>query len=493
MTNWNVGAFVGFGLCTAWSLIAPTAHAFCGFFVSGADRKLYNDATFVVLARFGEQTTLSMQNSYQGPPEDFAMVVPVPVVLQQGDVKTLSDDVFDRVDKLTAPRLVEYWEQNPCAGQKEEGRPGLSWAISRPDNSMKELTPRMQVRVEAEFAVGEYEIVILSANDSTALDGWLREHQYKIPQGAESALRPYVAGGSKFFVAKVNASKVRFDKGRAVLSPLRFQYASPQFTLPMRLGLLNSNGTQDLIVVTLGERRYEAANYKNVFMTTNVEVEDATRNHFGEFYNAFFDRVLAQTPNAVVTEYAWNPGSCDPCPEPPLTDLDMQRLSGGPTFWGGVLTRLHIRYNKDSLGEDLVFREAPAVSGGRGIWEKHGLPRGTEPAEYMDTFQTRFIIRHPWPGAITCADPQRNEWGAPPEGVAMPAPKAATDLALAERKAMDVASSLRIDIPELGLLVPAAAVPDKHAAFPRGFLAGAFAGLALVCAEVFRRLVPGKV
>ena len=56
-----------------------------------------------------------MQNNYQGPPQDFAMVVPVPVVLHQEDVKPLPHDVFDRVDALSAPRLVEYWEQDPCA------------------------------------------------------------------------------------------------------------------------------------------------------------------------------------------------------------------------------------------------------------------------------------------------------------------------------------------------------------------------------------------
>ena len=43
----------------------------------------------VVLMRDGTRTVLSMQNNYQGPPEDFAMVVPVPVVLQKENVKTL--------------------------------------------------------------------------------------------------------------------------------------------------------------------------------------------------------------------------------------------------------------------------------------------------------------------------------------------------------------------------------------------------------------------
>ena len=90
------------------------AQAFCGFFVAGSDAKLFNNATQVVLMRKGNRTVLSMQNNYQGPPEDFAMVVPVPVVLKKEDVKTLPADVFDQVDTLSAPRLVEYWEQDPC-------------------------------------------------------------------------------------------------------------------------------------------------------------------------------------------------------------------------------------------------------------------------------------------------------------------------------------------------------------------------------------------
>src|SRR6266436_6976189 len=93
---------------------ARTAHAFCGFYVAGSDQQLVNDATQVVLMREGTRTVLSMQNDYKGPPEGFAMTVPVPVVLQKENVKTLPRDVFDRIDKLSAPRLVEYWEQDPC-------------------------------------------------------------------------------------------------------------------------------------------------------------------------------------------------------------------------------------------------------------------------------------------------------------------------------------------------------------------------------------------
>ena len=67
----------------------PDAEAFCGFYVSGSEGDLFNDATQVVLMRDGTTTVLSMSNHYAGPPEDFAMVVPVPVILQEGDVRTL--------------------------------------------------------------------------------------------------------------------------------------------------------------------------------------------------------------------------------------------------------------------------------------------------------------------------------------------------------------------------------------------------------------------
>src|SRR5206468_3222176 len=105
----NRGAFRDYPL-GMWASIV----AFCGFYVAGSGQQLTNDATQVVLMREGTRTVLSMQNDYKGPPEAFAMVVPVPVVLHEGDVKTLQKDVFEHTDALGAPRLVEYWEQDPC-------------------------------------------------------------------------------------------------------------------------------------------------------------------------------------------------------------------------------------------------------------------------------------------------------------------------------------------------------------------------------------------
>src|SRR6516165_7361208 len=94
--------------------LAARADAFCGFYVGGAGAQMFNNATVVVLMRHGTTTVLSMQNNYQGPPEQFALVVPVPVVVKEAQVRTLPADILQKVDVLGAPRLVEYWEQDPC-------------------------------------------------------------------------------------------------------------------------------------------------------------------------------------------------------------------------------------------------------------------------------------------------------------------------------------------------------------------------------------------
>jgi len=467
MKRWVVSIAVGL-LC-----IPEVASAFCGFYVSPKEGPLLADATQVVLMRKGTRTVLAMQNNYKGPPDAFAMVIPVPVVLKEADVKTLPKAVFANVERMGAPRLVEYWEQDPCRGPERYDMVTKSRApAAAPRAKMAAKDDDLGVTVEAQFTVGEYQIVILSAKESTGLDTWLRREKYNIPKGAEPLLRPYVESGMKFFVAKVDPKKVQFVDGRADLSPLRFHYDTDQFVLPIRLGLANSSGTQDLIVSILAPgQRYEVANYKNVTIPTNLDVNDAVRDRFGSFYAALFDRTLEKNPRAVVTEYAWQASTCDPCPGPTLnygdfmtlgadvldpqqqiaTDKPAQSRRRAPPGFASdfVLTRLHARYGKD-IKDDLVFKEAAPIVGGREFVQKNGkLEEGAQPSS-TNNFQGRYIIRHRWAGPIACKNPKRGIWGGPPGG-GNPGPQPALNLAFAPRGQVQLARSIKGNVPEIGL------------------------------------------
>ncbi len=437
------------------------ADAFCGFYVAGGDTTLVNDATQVVMMRDGTRTVLSMRNTYSGPPQDFAMVVPVPVVLHEGDVKTLSRELFQHVEQLGAPRLVEYWEQDPCEMARDRWRSNEDMAVAPPMALADAAAASNGVTVEAKFVVGEYQVVILSATESTGLDAYLREEHYKIPPGAEPLLRPYVESGMKFFVAKVDPAKVKFVDGHAALSPLRFHYDSDDFALPIRLGLANSEGTQDLIVsIFAPHERYEVANYPNVFIPTNLDVDDSVRAHFGAFYASLYDRTLEQNPGAVVTEYAWGAGNCDPCPGPTLAPDELMTLGADVLAGSGqqspiydlVVTRLRARYGKD-IKDDIAFKAAGAIEGGREYGNRHDpeLDHDASPAQF-NNFQGRYAIRHKWTGAMRCTDPVRNVWGGPPRGVTIPEAVPATQLAFAPRGQVDLAQVVKRDVPQLKII-----------------------------------------
>src|SRR5438034_885746 len=101
---------------------------------------------------------------------------------------------------------------------------------------------RTVMTIEAQYSVGEYDISILSAQESSGLETWLRENGYRIPTGASNVLASYLKQNMRFFVARVNLTK-QATLGFTYLRPLQVAYESPKFMLPIRLGMVNANGT----------------------------------------------------------------------------------------------------------------------------------------------------------------------------------------------------------------------------------------------------------
>src|SRR5262249_18506862 len=108
---------VAAGALLALAALAGPAWAFCGFYVAQADAKLFNKSSKVVLARDGEKTAITMANDYQGDAKEFAIVIPVPTFIERKQIGVVDMPTIDHLDAFTAPRLVEYHDEDPCAPQ----------------------------------------------------------------------------------------------------------------------------------------------------------------------------------------------------------------------------------------------------------------------------------------------------------------------------------------------------------------------------------------
>ena len=397
----------GFGLAALGLLLAAAtprqAQAFCGFYVAAATGELYNDASQVIIARNGDRVTLSMLNNYRGDPAEFALVVPVPPGIKKQDVKTIKAELFAHLDQWSAPRLVEYWEQDPCYIPRPMPTKmmagGAPTGASRGDQERK-----LGVKIEAQFTAGEYDIVVLSATQSTGLETWLKQNGYKIPAGAAPILKPYIDAKTNFFVAKVNLKRLAAQQGAPrtqgglFLSPLQFGFKSvgDKIGLPIKLGMINGKGTQDLIIFMVSMKgRFEVSNYANPKIPTDIDVPESMKDKgkFGKFFLKMFERELGKHKGqAVFTEYAWPSGWCDPCSADPISAAQLGELGMGKmdqNYQPAFITRLHARYSKETFTKDLEFKETTDQT----------------------TFQGRYIIRHPWKGKVKCKNPVRGRWG----------------------------------------------------------------------------------
>src|SRR5271156_2012936 len=107
------------------------ARAFCGFYVGKADEPLVNHASQVVIAHHDDKTVISLMNDYQGEPSEFALVVPVPVVLQKGQVHIGNRELFQKIDAYSSPRLVEYYDPDPCELMRPMAMEGFAGGMAR--------------------------------------------------------------------------------------------------------------------------------------------------------------------------------------------------------------------------------------------------------------------------------------------------------------------------------------------------------------------------
>ena len=374
-------------------LMTDGVRAFCGFYVAKADAELFNNSSQVVLVRHDDKTVITMVKDFQGDPKEFALVVPVPTFIEREQIHVTNKGIVDHLDAFTSPRLVEYFDQDPCnvypMARAMRSAPGGAALESRRDRKANALG----VKIEAEYTVGEYDIIILSAEQSDGLQRWLDDNGYRTPPGASRVLQSYIRQNVRFFVAKVNL-KEQSKLGFNYLRPLQVAFESPKFMLPIRLGTVNANGPQDLVLYTLTRGgRVETTNYRTVKLPTGMDLPVFVKNEFGDFYKAMFNQqVRKENMRSVFLEYAWDMAWCDPCAADPLSSSQLRELG---VFWIGdnvaprprkagaqnaYVTRLHVRYDGEHFPEDLVFQETSDRS----------------------NFQGRYVLRHPFTGKITC-------------------------------------------------------------------------------------------
>ena len=377
-----------------FALCPTAAFAFCGTYVGDGASTLQNRTSQIVLVRQADQTTLTLSSDYSGDAESFGLLIPVPPALVAEDISLVDPQWIQDIETYTNPRLVSYtcedfggWEPPDHRAALGVSMPGalMLSAMACSDYSIATdggaswgdpMASESTVEVEAEVAVGEYDVVLLTAEESSDLLRWLNLNGYVIDEIAEEMLQEYIDAGSAFLAAKINLDRVSMDE-ELRLSPLRLRYTSEAISLPLRLGTLNSTGVQDLVlhvISDLEEGAFGISNYRPAYVEDECMSKELGDGTFAPFYDDELDVTLAPNGGGEATwllEYAWNVSPwgphCDPCPpeslEIPVPESTLAGLgfewesndswSGGlPSF---AISRIRMRYAPEQIDEDLML------------------------------------------------------------------------------------------------------------------------------------------
>ena len=362
----------------AWS---DVARAMCGCLLQTvpkvpkvgvvANAKIVNKASKVVLVRDGDKTIMTLANDFVGAPVEFGLVIPVPTVIKRQDVKVVGDDLFLELERQTAPRLVESEDPDPCP-VADRRRSAMAESTSGAPMPPSPVAPKKAkasdygVKVESHFFAGEYEFAVLSGADSTRLVAWLQKLDYQVPDDAAAVLGSYIKQKMYFLVARVHVKEM--GNQPRFLRPIQVSYTTPKLMLPIRLGMVNADGPQELLVFTLSKKgRVEPTNYRTAKLPTGQgDLPVFIKSEFNRVYQAAFDEATKREDMRVVFIEAAMPVSAGGTDVVVANDAVKKSgaalLQGRALNDGAFITRMHFRYDHEGFPEDLVLQETADTS-----------------------------------------------------------------------------------------------------------------------------------
>jgi len=271
-------------------------------------------------------------------------------------VKIADDKVFDELESQTAPTVTEMFEDDGCPRGGGGNMPMAS--AEGLSSQSKAAAPKALrasdygVKVESHFFAGEYEIAVLSGKDASGLVAWLQKFHYDVPDDAKRVLESYLKQKMMFFLARVYVKEMGNE--RRHLRPIQVRYTTPKLMLPIRLGMVNADGPQELLLFTLTRNgRVETTNYRTVRMPLAGALPDFVKDSWTDVYSAMFDEQEKREQNRAVFAEA----------NATLFLDDGLRKAGA--FWDGqnaFVSRLHFRYADADFPEDLQLQTTTDAS-----------------------------------------------------------------------------------------------------------------------------------
>jgi hypothetical protein len=267
----------------------------CGAcYTSATESTVVNDHK-MALKITNQQTVLWDQITYTGNPKEFAYVVPARPGTK---LEASNDGFFVALDLTTRPIIMA--PQPAYSGSGGDGcSPGCSDTTTTSAYSESAGSPRGEtVQVVEQKVVGPYETVTLRSTDPDALQEWLTQHGFAIPETSTPIIASYVSAGFDFIA-------LRLAPGNDVRSmkPIRIVSPTPDAELPLRMMQIGAGAKVGITLYVLAEGRYQPQNFPLATFDKTKLIWDYSQNR-SNYQELSLKAMDAENGRAMLVEFA---------------------------------------------------------------------------------------------------------------------------------------------------------------------------------------------
>ena len=227
-------------------IMAPQIAAACGGFFCNASPVDQQAERIIFVQEDDDTVTSYVEIAYQGEPEGFAWIVPVPAV---PELDTWHSRAFNAIDLATQP---QFRFENDCFLAEADG---AAAGGGGPPNE------RGAVDVLDRQRVGPFDTVTIQSDDPRALVEWLRLNEYRIVPAMEPFIALYTAEGMKFL-----AMKLAPGEDTDSIEPIKMTYAAAAPAVPLRLTSIAAQLEMGVKIWILSDRRYGPQNVPDIII-----------------------------------------------------------------------------------------------------------------------------------------------------------------------------------------------------------------------------------
>jgi Uncharacterized protein conserved in bacteria (DUF2330) len=240
--------------------------------------------------------SIALRPGFSGKVEEFGMLIPFPT---PPAIRKVPDDVFAHVAAaIDPPELTVHlwdWEEEAmmdgAGGAPNEGGVERSLGVN-------------EVRVLRQEAIGMYEVVVLEAGSSAALNVWMDDHGFVYPDGMDAPVQDYVEARWCFVAVKTRVAPKsdadpqpgmreadpRLPAGASFdgnVQAMGFRFRTDELVVPMRLSAFNA-GELHNIVYCLADQPLRIDDIPEALVTRQIPGAELLRNVTGPLPVRFY-------------------------------------------------------------------------------------------------------------------------------------------------------------------------------------------------------------